>query len=1069
MEVFFQQISDSFILNLPSNWVDGFLFCLWAFILLILFYRYSQKIKLVETNPLDWFLYIFLTIICSSLFRIDLFPFHIQIFPSNAQIGGEFFLILFQAIPWIAAAIFEKRMLSITLALISSMIFSGFFGHNIFFILLILSVAFIFNYFLSEKSGFLVKIKQHPLMILGLAIVCSFPLFYLERFTSSSNDLPLRLDTCLHNGWIFYLSRILELMIAGFVAEILVTKKGKVGDQGTQFKNLPEKKKISLHLIGFFYLTLLILTVLWNSTRVHALDEWKNEISGQIGMIDTAIMSDFTSNAIRIDQLSKEILLSKNNTEIREEIKPLFQPIQNLDEFYLFNIQGELVFSYPFISEEQLVISDPEIRLFQTTLQENTIQAAFSSPDPSNLFMSTLYPVVGNDKNIQGVVIARVDVKNNPVFLPLATLIESYQSKGLQIAFANTLINARVNWNDQLNEEVMNTAPATSLYAAIGLEGWGIEMSLNKQAFLTDFYNDFVPYLITTLVCTIAVSGFYFIKWMNLEKAVISLTSRFSADDSENSKPENPVIFPRIVLEFMQVLKAIIKKMDKRFQETQALLDLWQSYDNQVLFHSFVEKALTAFSEEDTLFIKVLVEKKQGDQVPDEYLLSVDKDSENYSYLDEQISKVIEDQDQLVIGNTARFHQLVRAIGKPFPQAFIITKFPIDSERKGTFIHAYRSAHEFSKDSIERFNQKAEAFYAQMAAIIRLQQWLIEKKILSTLFDDLNFPLFIFLNKELLYGNKAACSFLNEDDAEEHTSIEKRVHENEIYNIMLRNAAQEKTVVTKEMPSGDKYEIDILNSNDSETGQISVLLLKDITSEKKREEITHDFVNLLSHDLRSPITVMQGYSKMLPMVGELNATQQDYLEKIKNGLETITVLVEGILTEDRIENGMVISSSEIILPNMIQNIISQLESLANQKRVKIVLTDITPGVSIQGDAVLLKQALYNVMHNAIKYSELDGSIEIKLVENEQDIALEIRDSGPGIAAIDIPFIFEKYYHPKAGETSTEKIGGSGLYIAKFIINAHRGNIAVESELGKGAIFRINLPKMNSIKNQTPSE
>jgi signal transduction histidine kinase len=1057
MEVFLQQISDSFILNLPGNWADWFIFCLWAGILLVLIYRYSQKVELIETNPLNWFLYFFFTVICSSLFRIDLFPFHIQIFPSSTQTGSEFFFILLQAIPWIAAAIFEKRMLSITLALISSMIFSGFFGHNIFFILLILSVAFVFNYFLSEKTGFLTKLKQHPVVILGLAIVCTFPLFYLERFTSSGIELPIRLDASLHDGWIFYLSRILELMAAGLVAELLVQKKGMTGNKEPPVKRLPEKKKIALHLMGLFYLALIILTILWNSTRVHAMNKWKNDLAGRISVIDTAIMSNFTSNAIRTDQLSKEILLSGNNAEIRDQIKPLFQPIQNLDAFYLFNTQGELVFSYPNVPEEELIISDEEIQIFQNTLQKNTIQAAFTSFDDSNLFMSMLYPVVGKDKTIQGIVIARVDVRNNPGFLPLSTLIQTYQSEGLQVVFVNTLINARVNWNDNL---IVNP-PAASLYSAMGVEGWGIEMSLDKQAFLIDFFNDFLPYLITALVCTAAISGFYFLKWANLEKAIISLSSRFSADGSERNKPELTVFFPRIVLEFMEILKAIFKRMDKRFQETQALLDLWHSYDNQVLFHSLVEKALTAFTEEDTLFIEVLVEKEQGDQILEKFLLSLEKDNNDFSYLDEQINKIIEGQDQLVIGNTARFHQLIRAIGKSFPQALIITRFPIDSERKGILINAYRSVHEFSKDSITAFNQKAEAFYNQMAAIIHLQQWLMEKKILSTLFDDLNFPLFIFLNKELLFGNKAACTFLKMDNEEEHTSIEKRVHENEIYNIMLRNASQEKAVVTKEMPSGEKYEIDILNSTDQETGQISVLLLKDITREKKREEITHDFVNLLSHDLRSPITVIQGYSKMLPMVGELNATQQDYLEKIKNGLETITALVEGILTEERIENGIVISSNEIALPNMIQNILSQLESLANQKRVKIALAEITPGVIIQGDAVLLKQALYNIIHNAIRFSELDGSVEIKLIENEKDVALEIRDSGPGIAALDIPFIFEKYYHPKAGESSSEKTGGTGLYIAKFIISAHRGNIAVESELGKGAIFKVSLPKIVS--------
>ncbi|RJQ41414.1 MAG: sensor histidine kinase [Anaerolineaceae bacterium] len=1063
MELFLQQISASFLLNLPENWADWCLFCLWAIALVVLIYRFSQKLELVKKNPLDWFFYILLTIICSSLFRIDLFPFHIQIFPSTSQAGSDFFLILFQAIPWIAAAVFEKRMLSITLALIGSLVFSGFFGHNIFFVLLILSVALLFNYFLYEKTGILAKFRQHPLVILGSVVVCVLPLFYLEHFTGSSTELAVRLDACFHDGWSYYLSRILELMIAGLVAEILVREKGEKGNQETPVISSTGKKKITLHLMGLFYLTLFILTILWNITRANALAQWKNEIEERMSSINVAVMSNFTSNAIRIDQLSKEILLNGNSAEIREQIKPLFQPIQNLDEFYLFDPQGALIFSYPYIQEEELIISNQEIRSFQNVLQGNSIQAAFSSNAPSNLLMSILYPVPEDDQTIKGVVIGRIDIQNNPAFLPLATVIQSYQSEGLQIAFVNTMLDARVAWMETASEESSNLDTATSLYSAMGLEGWGIEMSLNKQAFLADFFRDFLPYFLTTLACTVAIGGFYFTRWASLEKAIANLSSRFSSEDFGNTESERGESLPRIILDFLDILKNVFQKLDKRFQETQTFLDLWRSYDDQVAFHSLVEKALKIFADDDTLFVKVLVEKRLGDTIPEKYMLSFIENPDDFDYLDEQIIKIIEEQDQLVIGNTSRFHQLTRAIGKPFPQALIITKFPMDQERKAILEIAYRSTHEFSKDFMESFTQKVEIFYEQLAAIDKLQQWLLEKKILSKLFDSLNFPLFIFVNKELLYGNKAGSTFLKMDDSEEYTSIEKRVQENEIYNLMLKNVAQEKTVLTKEMPSGEKYEIDILNSDDPGIGQVSVLFLKDITREKKREEITRDFVTMLSHDLRSPITVMQGYSKMLPMVGELNATQQDYLDKIKNGLETITTLVEGILIEDRIENGMDLSCDEINISNMIQEIITQLESLANQKRVKINSSTIAPATTIQGDAVLLKQAFYNLIHNAVKFSEMDGSIEINSTENDDDIEIEITDSGPGIAAIDIPFIFEKYYHPKGSGNISEKQGGMGLYIAKFIIDAHRGNISVESELGKGAIFRINLPKINPTK------
>lgn len=1063
MEEFLQQISTNFQMSLPGTWVDWLLFCLWICILFFLIHRFSQTVRLTETNPLDWLFYGFLAIICSSLFRIDLFPFHVQIFPSAVQTGSEFFLILFQAIPWVAAAVFEKRMLSITLALIGSMLFSGFFVHNIFFVPLILSIALAFNFFLSRKNGALTKFQNHPLILLALAILCVFPLFYLERFMSSGLGVAYRLDLCLHDGWIYYFCRILELFLAGLVGELLVRKKESHEDQKGFSKGLSEKKKINLQFIGFLYIALVLLTVLWNITRVHALNEWKDELSDRIQVIDTSVTSVFTADAIRIDQLSKNTLLNGSNAEIREEIKSLFQPVQNLDEFYLFNTRGELVYAYPALSEEQLVTPDAEARAFQASLQENSVQAAFSKTKLADPVLSILYPVSAEDQTVQRVVLARVHLQNNPTFLPLATLIQSYRDEGVDVTFVNALFNARAQWTDDVLGESGNSRYASSQYAGIGLEGWGIEVGLERQAFLADFYHDFLPYLLATLLCTMTVSGYFFLKWMNLAKAVIALSARFSAERNEDDKAERIRSFPRIILEFLEILKHVFLKMDKRYQETQTFVDLWHSYDDRTAFQPLVKKALEAFTEDDSLFLEILIEKKQKDSALEKYLLSCEKDVEDFSYLDEQILAISREQDQLVIGNTARFHQVVRPIGKPFPQAMIITKFPIDEDRQGVLVHAFRSAHEFSKESIASFNKKAVPFYGQMASLLCLQQDLTEKKILSNLFDGLNFPLFIFMNQELFYGNKAACSFLKLDDAEGHTSIEKRVHENEIYNIMLRNNLRDRTVLTKEMPSGEKYEIELVNTVDPEAGQISVMLMKDITREKKREELTHDFVSMLSHDLRSPITVMQGYSKMLPMVGELNPTQQDYLEKIKNGLDTIMTLVEGILTEDRIEKGVVLSAGEVDLPVMIQSVVAQLESLANQKRVKISLTDVTPDVVIQGDAVLLKQAIYNVLHNAIKFSELDGSVVVKLTDTEEHVLLGVHDSGPGISALDTPFIFEKYYHPKTGDATLEKTGGSGLYIAKFIIDAHRGTITVESELGKGAVFKIQLPKRLAIK------
>ena len=100
------------------------------------------------------------------------------------------------------------------------------------------------------------------------------------------------------------------------------------------------------------------------------------------------------------------------------------------------------------------------------------------------------------------------------------------------------------------------------------------------------------------------------------------------------------------------------------------------------------------------------------------------------------------------------------------------------------------------------------------------------------------------------------------------------------------------------------------------------------------------------------------------------------------------------------------------------------------------------------------------MQNAIKYSEMEGTVEIEMSSNESEITVAIKDCGPGIASIDIPFVFEKYYHPKGSGGATEKQGGMGLYLAKFIMDAQGGKINVDSELGKGTTISVSFPATN---------
>ena len=1065
MDGLIQQITTNYAIHIPEGWIEWVLFLGWMILLAVLIYHFYQKEGVQEKNPANWVFYILLSIICSSLFSVRAFPFTIQFFPTSLPESSDFSMMIFQAMPWIAAAVFGKPILSMALALTSSIVFAGFYGHSIFTILLLTSIGFLFNVMLRSKNKLFASYQQHPIILVGLVIVMAVPLFYVEQFASTNGGLALRLDASLHSGWLCYLSRISELLFAGIMGEVLVQRKTPQKDRlsGIQPVRMEGNQKKTLHLISLFYLLIVILTGFWNISRATTLNSYREDMYANLDHINLSLTSPFTSSAIRIDQLPKATLLNGTSGELNAAVKPLFQPVQNVDEFYLFDNHGSLVYAFPAVHEEEMSISDQEILVYQDVLQEETIQGSFSQTEQSGVMMSILFPITDTKASLQRIVLARMDLSQNPAFTALSTLLSRYEENGMHLKFVNTHLDLQIPWSETVAGETEPYKTAATAYIPMNLDGWGMQLELEENVFLSEYFDQIYPFFLVTLAGIIAVGGFYYQRWARLEEALIHLTNRFSASSSADGTMTRLRSYPDSVADFLEVLKNVFKKLELRHNKTETYLNLWNCYDSSEEFRKGIEEALTFFAGPECISVNLFIENRIGGEPPQFFSSSEVENIADYAYLNEQVLSLAKEQDQLVVGNTSRFHQLNRALGKPFPQAFILKKIPMDTTRNAILFVTYRTAQDFSQDFMDDFLEEANDFSRYLMEIDRLQQSLLEKTILSRLFDDLNFPLFIFINKILLYGNKAANEYLLLDEAEEHTSIEKRVQQNEIYNIMLQKYSQEHTVLTRETRDGSKFEIDILNEEHSEIGKITIMLLKDITREKKREEITRDFVTMLSHDLRAPITILQGYSKMMPMVGELNETQQDYLEKIKGGLETIANLVEGILLEDRIENGIQIKAEEIALNEMLQEIKTQLESLANQKRVEIKINGIPQELTVKGDPVLLQQAFYNVISNAVKYTEMDSTVNISGEEKEGAVQIEIQDNGPGIASIDLPLIFEKYYHPKGNGNLSDKQGGMGLYISRFIIEAHQGTISVDSQLGKGTTFTLNLPTTNPIK------
>lgn len=219
-----------------------------------------------------------------------------------------------------------------------------------------------------------------------------------------------------------------------------------------------------------------------------------------------------------------------------------------------------------------------------------------------------------------------------------------------------------------------------------------------------------------------------------------------------------------------------------------------------------------------------------------------------------------------------------------------------------------------------------------------------------------------------------------------------------------------------------------------------------------------EFVATVSHDLRSPLTLMRGYATMLDMVGELNEQQQGYVKKIISGVENMSRLVNNLLDLGRIEIGVGLQVESVPVLDILERVMGAVQLQAAQKNISmnVELPKDMPH-AVEADSALLHQAVYNLVENAIKYTPAGGRVIIRARPEPNHLVLEIEDTGIGITTEDLPRLFEKFYRGKQREARAQHGTGLGLAIVHSIAESHGGRVWVESEIGKGSKFYLKIP------------
>jgi len=248
----------------------------------------------------------------------------------------------------------------------------------------------------------------------------------------------------------------------------------------------------------------------------------------------------------------------------------------------------------------------------------------------------------------------------------------------------------------------------------------------------------------------------------------------------------------------------------------------------------------------------------------------------------------------------------------------------------------------------------------------------------------------------------------------------------------------------------------------------TIVILRDLTREKFLDQQRSDFISTASHEMRTPVAAIEGYLALAlnEKVTNIDEKARNYLEKAHASAERLGKLFQDLLNSARAEDGRLQNNPEVIdVAKFLESLSSNMKFMAEKKGLNFeFLINASQDKSseqylVNVDKDRLGEVINNLYENANKYTE-SGKIVIGLTGNPKVVQLRVQDTGDGIPADAIPHLFEKFY--RADNSSTRQIGGTGLglYLAKEIVKLYDGRIWVESEVGKGSTFYINLPRVN---------
>lgn len=997
-------------------------------------------------------------------------------------------LLPLAAVPWVLAGGVIGTLPAVLLGLISGALLALWGTHTLFTPVEIAGLALLFS--LAIRQPFRTRFFRFIRRPFGAALVLSgvyLPVFILSAFFATNGSLAARLDYALTQTWLTIIARLIEFLVAGAVAEVVFIVRPRDWPHPGFLKPSPAESSLQTRfLAGFiplfavFFLVLMVGDWWMAGSAARQMIHGRMQSTAKIAVEGMPYFLE-TGQSMAASAAQPD-LLQLDSDELHDRLGDQLRSAPFFRQFFVFDEKGEPLGGYPIKSVDQLRLDEQERVGVDLALDGVSAQTYTIAPWPgeSSAQVSFLTAIKDRDGRARGVLLARTDLESNPFTQPaLQALLSISEEQGEAVILDenghilyHTIPDSTLIMNryagampDEASffDEISSTGTRQMVYyQPVTGRSWAVVLSIPAERAQDLALGIAIPLLLILLVFAAVATAVLSIGLRSITAYLqklswqATLISQGQLDSVLAVQGEDEAGRLARAFETMRIgLKA-------RLEELNQLLKVSQGVTANLEICQAIEPVMQAALDDQAAAVRVVLIPEVGMDLQGSKRISygLGPKAADYAHLDGQVFDLMRKEKVVPIPNLRRLRRLTRQPDKEHPGALIAFALVSENIYYGTLWIAYESPRSFSVEHV-RFLTTLASEAAMAAANARLYATAeIGRKRLEAVLASTPDPVLVIDEQDrLLLLNPAAAQV---PGLLAHTTtgipLARAIEPLELRALLA--APDQNRITSREisMPNNQVFYASVspVLVDDHPVGKVCIL--RDITHFKELDALKSEFVATVSHDLRSPLTLMRGYATMLQMVGELNEQQKTYVSQIVSGIEGMSQLVSNLLDLGRIEAGIGLQTERIKPHDVIDQVIHALQPKAAQKSIRLTYeANGENDGTIEADPVLLRQAIYNLVENALKFTRVNGEVCVGLQWHYDSVIIEVTDSGIGIAPLDLPRIFEKFYRSGQREANQQRGTGLGLAIVKSIAERHKGRVWVESQLGKGSHFYLEVP------------